>query len=76
MLLYYISFITSKTGLERLTTFDDIASKVTTRSQNWEEKTTLFAVAGLEKHGTDLFKPINYHLNVELNSPFSYSPEG
>ena len=80
MLLYYVSFLASKIGFERPTSFEDLAAKVASRTHGWEERAAVFLVIGLEKHGTDLFKPVNNQLRTgsgfEYLAGFEYASPG
>jgi hypothetical protein len=69
MLVYYITFLASRIGFERPASFSDLMMQVMTRSHGWRENAALFAAAGLEKHGAQLFRPLSMGLKAGSQSP-------
>jgi hypothetical protein len=67
MLVYFVSFLASRIGFERPASFADLMQQVATRSHGWRENGALFAAAGLEKHGVNLFRPLNMGLKAGVH---------
>lgn len=76
MLVYYVSFLASRIGFERPANFGDLMQQVATRSHGWRENATMFAAAGLEKHGAKLFKPLRMGLKAGSIIGVGMAPRG